>query len=135
MLGKPSLQRFFYQYLKQSLWSFSTGGPHGASLPVSVFTRNPSNATQLCIESEGRVCSGTDPIWKSDGACGCQVRRIRATQRAGRRRTQKPVCSVIGYTNAGKSSLVSALSGSHVEAEDRCGSCCALFKILIPSHC
>lgn len=49
----------------------------------------------------------------------CQVRRTRATQRAGRRRAGKPLCSIVGYTNAGKSSLVSALSGSYVEAEDR----------------
>lgn len=49
----------------------------------------------------------------------CQVRRTRATQRAGRQRADRPLCSVVGYTNAGKSSLVSVLSGSYVEAEDR----------------
>ena len=69
-----------------------------------------------------------DPLQKANRACCCQVRRSRATQRAGRRRTQKSVCSVVGYTNAGKSSLVSALSGSHVEAEDRCAPCHASFR-------
>ena len=82
-----------------------------------------NSAVQLCTKSGRRVNLGPDPSSMSDGACGCQVRRSRATQRAGRRRTQKPVCSVVGYTNAGKSSLVSALSGSHVEAEDRCAPC------------
>ncbi|CAL5220216.1 g2192 [Coccomyxa viridis] len=55
------------------------------------------------------------------------VRRTRATQRAGRQRADRPLCSVVGYTNAGKSSLVSVLSGSYVEAEDR------LFQTLDPT--
>ncbi len=42
------------------------------------------------------------------------------TQRAGRLRAGKPVCAVVGYTNAGKSSLVSALSGDDVGVQDRC---------------
>lgn len=41
------------------------------------------------------------------------------TQRAGRLRAGKPVCAVVGYTNAGKSSLVSALSGDDVGVQDR----------------
>lgn len=50
----------------------------------------------------------------------CQVRQTRMTQRAGRLRAGKPVCAVVGYTNAGKSSLVSALCGDDVGVQDRC---------------
>lgn len=48
-----------------------------------------------------------------------QVRRTRALQRAGRRRLGKPVVAVVGYTNAGKSSLVNALARADVGVEDR----------------
>lgn len=46
------------------------------------------------------------------------VRRTRAVQRAGRRRSGKPVIALVGYTNAGKSSLFNQLTGSDVLAKD-----------------
>lgn len=48
-----------------------------------------------------------------------QVRRTRTVQRAARRRSGKPVIAVVGYTNAGKSSLVGALAKADVGVEDR----------------
>ena len=48
-----------------------------------------------------------------------QVRRTRELQRAARRRAGKPVVAVVGYTTAGKSSLVAALSRQPVAARDR----------------
>ena len=39
------------------------------------------------------------------------VRRERGTRRDGRRRREEPVVSLVGYTNAGKSSLFQALTG------------------------
>ena len=46
------------------------------------------------------------------------VRRIRQTQREGRLRQQWPLISLVGYTNAGKSSLLNLLTGSTVFEED-----------------
>lgn len=47
------------------------------------------------------------------------VRRQRLTQRDGRQRHQWPLASIVGYTNAGKSTLLNALTGATVLAEDR----------------
>jgi GTPase len=55
------------------------------------------------------------------------VRRQRTTQRAGRLRTQWPLASLVGYTNAGKSTLLNALTGATVTAEDK------LFATLDPT--
>ncbi len=46
------------------------------------------------------------------------VRRQRATQRAGRQRSQWPLASIVGYTNAGKSTLLNKLTGADVLAKD-----------------
>lgn len=46
------------------------------------------------------------------------VRKQRTTQRAGRQRHQWPLASIVGYTNAGKSTLLNALTGAEVLAED-----------------
>lgn len=46
------------------------------------------------------------------------VRRTRGLQRKGRSRSGIPVIALVGYTNAGKSSLFNALSGADVMAKD-----------------
>lgn len=47
-----------------------------------------------------------------------EVRRQRATQRKERERNPIPHAAIVGYTNAGKSSLLNTLSGSEVLAKD-----------------
>ncbi len=46
------------------------------------------------------------------------VAKQRTTQRAGRQRHQWPLASIVGYTNAGKSTLLNRLTGAEVLAED-----------------
>ena len=55
------------------------------------------------------------------------VRRQRSTQRAGRQRLLWPLASIVGYTNAGKSTLLNALTGAEVLEEDK------LFATLDPA--
>ncbi|HRZ38149.1 MAG TPA: GTPase HflX [Candidatus Paceibacterota bacterium] len=55
------------------------------------------------------------------------VRRQRTTQRQGRQRSQWPLASIVGYTNAGKSTLFNALTGAEVLEEDK------LFATLDPT--
>jgi GTP-binding protein HflX len=47
------------------------------------------------------------------------VRKTRAIQRQGRKRHQWPVAAVVGYTNAGKSTLLNLLTGADVLAENK----------------
>ena len=55
------------------------------------------------------------------------VRRQRQTQRVGRQRSNWPLASIVGYTNAGKSTLLNQLTGAAVLAEDK------LFATLDPT--
>lgn len=48
-----------------------------------------------------------------------QIRSARATQRKDRQRTPVPNCAIVGYTNAGKSSLLRRLTGAEVLVEDK----------------
>src|SRR6266446_7007445 len=55
------------------------------------------------------------------------VRKVRSVQRQGRKRHQWPVAAVVGYTNAGKSTLLNLLTGADLVAEDK------LFATLDPT--
>ena len=56
-----------------------------------------------------------------------EVESHRELLREGRRRKSLPVAAIVGYTNAGKSTLLNALAGSNVPEEDK------LFATLDPS--
>jgi GTP-binding protein HflX len=55
------------------------------------------------------------------------VRRQRSTQRAARQRNRWPLASIVGYTNAGKSTLLNTLTGAEALAVDQ------LFATLDPT--
>jgi GTP-binding protein HflX len=56
-----------------------------------------------------------------------EVRKNRRIERSGRQKLHWPVVSIIGYTNSGKSTLMNALTGANVLAEDK------LFATLDPT--
>ena len=56
-----------------------------------------------------------------------ELERRRATQRKSRRRSETPVVALAGYTNAGKSTLLNALTDANVAVDDR------LFQTLDPT--
>jgi len=56
-----------------------------------------------------------------------RVRQQRSVQRSRRLRVPVPTASIVGYTNAGKSSLLNSLTGAQVLAEDK------LFATLDPT--
>jgi len=56
-----------------------------------------------------------------------QVRRTRGLHRSARKRVPFPVVALVGYTNAGKSTLFNALTGADVHAENQ------LFATLDPT--
>jgi len=56
-----------------------------------------------------------------------EVKRTRGLHRKARRRVPYPVVSLVGYTNAGKSTLFNRMTGAHVGVEDK------LFATLDPT--
>ena len=67
------------------------------------------------LEADRRML---DRVIKKLNSQLADVRRTRGVQRAGRSRRETPVIALVGYTNAGKSTLFNTLSSSDVLAKD-----------------
>ena len=79
----------------------------------AIGTRGPGE-TQL--ESDRRILGRKIAKLESELK---DVRRVRATQRERREKNEVPVVAIVGYTNAGKSTLLNALTGAGIPANDR----------------
>jgi GTP-binding protein HflX len=96
------------------------GGGRG-TLGAGVGTRGPGESQ---LESDRRMARRRIAILKRRLA---EVSRQRATRRRERARASIPTVALAGYTNAGKSTLLNALTDADVSVEDR------LFETLDPT--
>ncbi len=116
--GKLQIELAQLQYLLPRLTRMWT---HLSRQSGGIGTRGPGE-TQLEVDRR-RVQEKIAKLTRDlDG-----VRRHRSTQRQGRARHNWPVLSLVGYTNAGKSTLFNRLTSAHVLAEDK------LFATLDPT--
>ncbi len=121
--GKLQVELAQYQYLLPRLTGMWTHlvrqTASGGSSPIG--TRGPGE-TQL--ETDRRHIRRK--IQKLEKEID-DLRRVRATQRSKREKSEVPLVCIVGYTNAGKSTLLNALTGAGVHANDR------LFDTLDPT--
>lgn len=121
--GKLQVELAQYQYLLPRLtgmWTHlvrQTAG--GGKSPIG--TRGPGE-TQL--ETDRRHIRRRIDKLKHDLE---QVRQVRAVQRRQRKKTELPLVAIVGYTNAGKSTLLNLLTDVGIPANDR------LFDTLDPT--
>lgn len=124
--GRIQVELAQYQYLLPRLrrqWTHleRQAGGGGASAGGVVGLRGPGE-TQLEID---RRIIDQRVAWLKEQLA--DVHRHRELYRQRRRRSGTPVIALVGYTNAGKSTLLNALADAHVRAEDR------LFATLDPT--
>jgi len=116
--GKLQIELAQLQYLLPRLTGMWT---HLSRQSGGIGTRGPGE-TQLEVDRR-RV---TEKIARLERELD-EVRRQRGTQRAGRLRQHWPIVSFVGYTNAGKSTLLNRMTHSEVYAADQ------LFATLDPT--
>ena len=121
--GKLQVELAQYQYLLPRLTGMWTHlvrqTASGGSSPIG--TRGPGE-TQL--ETDRRHIRRKIQKLQEELR---DLRRVRATQRNKREKAEVPLVCIVGYTNAGKSTLLNALTGAGVHAADR------LFDTLDPT--
>ena len=108
--GKLQVELAQYKYKLPRLMGM---GGALSRLGGGIGTRGPGETK---LESDRRVVRRR--IHELETEVG-KLDKNRATQRKQRERNRVPVVALVGYTNAGKSTLLNALSGSEVFAEDK----------------
>lgn len=103
----PRLKRLWTHLSRQSGSSGGGSGGGGGHL---------KGEGEKQIEIDRRILKDKIHLLKKDIE---SVRAIRATQKVARERSEIPVFAIIGYTNAGKSTLLNALTDSEVFVEDK----------------
>ena len=116
--GKLQVELAQYQYILPRLAGL---GKSMSRLGGGIGTRGPGESK---LESDRRHIRRRIDKLRSDLE---QVRQVRAVQRRQRRKTELPLVAIVGYTNAGKSTLLNLLTGAGIEANDR------LFDTLDPT--
>lgn len=113
--GRLQVELAQYQYLLPRLTGMWTHlvrqTASGGSSPIG--TRGPGE-TQL--ETDRRHIRRKIQKLEEELAA---VRKVRSTQRRRREKNDMPVVALVGYTNAGKSTLLNCLTGSDIPANDR----------------
>ena len=113
--GQLQVELAQYKYLLPRLtgmWSHLVRQTaSGGSSPIG--TRGPGE-TQL--ESDRRHIRRKIQKLEEELA---EVRRVRGTQRRRREKNAMPMVCLVGYTNAGKSTLLNCLTGAGIPANDR----------------
>ncbi len=92
-----------------------------SGLGGGIGTRGPGEKK---LEVDRRLIHNRISVLKAELA---DVKRHREVARKRRERNKKPVAAIVGYTNAGKSTLLNALTGAEVLSEDK------LFATLDPT--
>ena len=108
--GRLQVELAQYQYLLPRLLGMWT---HLERQEAAIGTRGPGE-TQL--ETDRRHIRRKIQKLREELE---QVRRVRATQRTRREKNEVPVVAIVGYTNAGKSTLLNRLTGADIPANNR----------------
>ena len=111
--GRLQVELAQYQYLLPRLTGMWTHLKRQAGTSAPIGTRGPGE-TQLETDRRHirrKIQKLTDDLE--------QVRRVRSTQRRRREKNAMPMVALVGYTNAGKSTVLNRLTRSDIPANDR----------------
>ncbi len=112
--GRLQVELAQYQYLLPRLTGMWTHlERQGGSGQGAIGAKGPGE-TQL--ETDRRLIHKKIDKLRADLE---EVRRVRGTQRERRRKNEIPVVGIVGYTNAGKSTLLNRLTGAAIPANNR----------------